>query len=367
MKPEDWRKIGIALFIVAIMTACTATKEENRNVNQEQNNSVTPVEEQKEPEKQTVSVSSVRQYKDVDITAWLDETTVVAVKNNEELDPMQLEEFSGDYPRSLYLLNLETEQSELLKEQEDTFLGEASLSPDKKHLLYSEYSLGDPAYYVMDMGTKESFGLKSEGNSVAMSARWSDDNTVVGSSYRGGAYISTVQGSAAGIEGLTEGSLYIVAKWNDKIYYNTGDNPTLMAFDMNTKQSESTNLDQVGDVLFMSDGQRLLVSQYNEDGTKMTLTLADLDGGNSKQLAEGTEISGVSVSPDENRIAYHVTEGSDGTTKGLYIFDLHADQSVEIAADVDQGVTSWSPSGEKLAYSEWNGEQRNSTIVDLAY
>lgn len=38
-------------------------------------------------------------------------------------------------------------------------LGGGTLSLDKKFLLYSEYVLGDPSYFIMNLDTKDSFAL----------------------------------------------------------------------------------------------------------------------------------------------------------------------------------------------------------------
>lgn len=363
-------KALVWIGILAAVSACSAAQDDNgAAVNEpgQSNQSNTSLKEENKSDRTGVSVELIQRYEGVELTDWVDEHTLIAAKENDSLESLELEELAGSYPESLYLLDLDTEQFQLLKEQESANLGEARLSPDKKHLLYSEYTLGDPAYYVMDLETKESFAIATEGSHVAMSAHWGDDGTIVGASYRGGAYSSTVQGKAAEIEGLTEGPVVIARKWKDTLFYSTGDNPALVMLDTANGQAGSTQLEQVQDVLFMREGQELLVVQYLNDGNMMRMGLTDRNGENYKKLAEGTEISGVSISPDQTLIAYQLTESADPSSKGIYLLDLDTGESVKVGDNVEYAITSWSPSGNRLAYSNWDGEKKNSTVVQVSH
>ncbi|MBU5671396.1 hypothetical protein [Paenibacillus brevis] len=373
MRTMYMKKALVWISILAAVSACSAAQEDNgAAVNEpgrsnQSNTSNNSQEENNKFDRTGVSVEWIQRYEGVELTDWVDEHTLIAAKENDSLKPLELEELAGSYPESLYLLDLDTEQFQLLKEQESANLGEARLSPDKKHLLYSEYTLGDPAYYVMDLETKESFAIKTEGSHVAMSAHWGDEGMIVGASYRGGAYSSTVQGKATGIDGLTEGPVVIVRKWKDTLFYSTGDNPTLVMLDPANGQVESTQLEQVQDVLFMGEGKGLLVVQYLNDGNRMRMGLSDRNGENYKKLAEGTEISGVSISPDQTLIAYQLTENADPSSKGIFLLDLATGESLKIGDNAEYAITSWSPSGDKLAYSNWDGEHKNSTIVQVSH
>ncbi len=359
-------KILLIATLILTLNACGKKTEEGREIIKEPGSTITIIEDDgKEPAEPVVSVEKIEQVENGEISDWLDDETAVVSKENDTLDKMSLLELSEHYPRSLYLYNINTKEYELLKEREDVFLGEAALSADKKYLLYSEYTLGDPIYYVMDLETREALGILGDNVGGALSARWSG-NEVFGAAYYNGAYTATVTGEISVIEDLNEEGLFIVRKIQDNIYYNTNYDETLFRFNTVTKEKTNLNLERVYDVIPAPDGNKMLVLQRNE--TKNTLILCDTDGGNQKIIAEGTELGGVSWSPDQRMVAYH-RKGTDNNTtvNGLYIYDMLTAESSQIAVNIQNATTSWSPSSEKLAYAEWNGEQYNSSIVYLKY
>ncbi|WP_168123816.1 DUF5050 domain-containing protein [Paenibacillus sp. HB172176] len=354
--------VSLASLLLLGLTACTDGGNANRTVIKESNGeSITIIEDNEEATGDPdVSIEEIKPFPGLDVSDWLDEDTVIVSKENKSLDKMTLAELSDEYPKSLYSYSLETEEFKLMKEQKNTFLGDARLSPDKKYLLYSSYSLGDPLYYVMNLDTKETFALQGEPIGGAMSAKWVDSQTIIGAAYSGGAYIATVDGKIAVLDGLTEGALYIVRKVGSNVYYNTNSDPSLMRLDLDTKQTESMNLEQVYELLPSPEGNQLLIAHYN--GTESSLILSEMDGSNQQVIAEASELSGLSWSPDQRMIAYHMK--SDGAAAGgLYVFDLLTSESMQIATGVENATTFWSPSGNALLYKEWDGEQLNSSIV----
>ncbi|KAI7260884.1 hypothetical protein KC345_g9954, partial [Hortaea werneckii] len=313
-----------------------------------------------------VKAGKIERYENITISDWMDEDTVVVSKDNKTLGKMTLKELADSYPKSLYLYHLDTGQYELLKEQKNLFLGEAVLSPDHKHLLYSEFSLGDPAYHVMDLGTKESFGITGDPVAGAISAQWADEETVIGPAYSGGAFTASTSGKLAAVEGLGGEGLIVVRQIKDKLYYTTNSNDTLQTLDLKTKEKASLNLERVGSVIPSPDGSQMLVLQY-KDSTQ-TLLLSDTAGGNQKIIVESAGLGGISWSQDQRMIAYSVTSEESGTAStALYIYDLSADKSVLIADGTGNLSTTWSPSGKQLAYTEWSGDQSSSSVVHLTY
>ncbi|MDF2802728.1 MAG: hypothetical protein K0S61_2631, partial [Anaerocolumna sp.] len=308
-----------------------------------------------------ITVDKIDQYENINISAWLNEETVVVSKDNEALGKMTLAELADSYPKSLYLFNINTKEYKLLKEQKDTNLGDATLSADKKYLLYSEFTLGDPAYYVMNLDTLVTFGIKGENIASGMSAHWAK-NTFVGTAYSGDAYLGTTDGKINVIDGLEKEGLFIVSKIKDAIYFNTGYDLSLYRLNTSTKESTNLNLPNVIAVIPSPDENQMLVLQNN--GSKSTLLLCDVDGGNSKTIAAGTEIEGISWSEDQRMIAYNLKADANGTTaKGLYIYDMLNSDSTLIAVDTESTVTAFSPSGKELVYSGWDGAKWNSSIV----
>lgn len=357
-------KTAFALAVLLTMTACGAVKDGDKTIIKEPGKIITIIEDEgKEPGKINVSVEKIDRYENLGITDWLDQDTVIISKENESLGKMSLAELADFYPRSLYLYDLNTKEYKLLKERKNMFLGGATLSPDKKHLLYYENSLGDPVYYVMNLETLEAFGIYGENIGGAYSGKWADNDTAIGGAYSGGAYLASTAGKITRLEGLEE-ALYIVGQIKDKVYYNTNDDATLRVMDLTTKEKTNLNIKNVSGVFPSPDGNQMLILQDN--GSKRTMILCDADGGNSKTLAEGEVLDGVSWSPDQRMIAYHTTAVVNGaTTSGIYIYDLLTGEATQIAVDIENATTCWSPSGKELVFTEWDGAKYISSIVHL--
>ncbi|SDX55364.1 hypothetical protein [Paenibacillus sp. CF384] len=364
------RKLAIIACVPALLltlTACSGNNEGNRQVIKEPGKTITVID--KGNEKPTagpaITLGDIKMYGKTEVFGWLDEDTVIVSKENDSLAKMKLEELADSYPRSLYRVNLKTGDFVPLKEQENVFLGGASLSPDKKHLIYQAYTLGDPAFYVMNLETLKSVGLAGDPIGGAMSAGWTDDGSIIGASYAGGAYTATAEGDIAALKELDKGALIIVAKLGNSIYYNSNADEALKVLHLDTKETKDMGLGSVGSVIPSPDGKQLLVKQY--DGSKVKLVLCDLDGGNAKTIAEGAEIGAISWSADQRLIAYSMQgEASGATVKGLYVHDLLSDEATRVVVDVENAVSSsWSPSGNKLSYSVWNGSSYDSGIVEI--
>ncbi len=360
---KKWITTILMIAFVISMTACE--KEEGKVVIKEPGKTITVIEDTpKEEEKPKVSVDKIDRYEKVSITDWLDENTVILSKDNETLSKISMAELSENYPMSLYKFDLTTKEYELVKEQEEVFLGGAVFSKDKKFLLYSEYSLGDPSFFIMNMDTMEGFGIMGDPIGGAMSAKWAGDDVVLGAAYSGGAYTADSTGKIEVVEGLEEESLYLVEKIGNSVYYNTQYDSTLMKFDLNTKEKVGLNLGQVYNLEPSPDGKQLLILQA--EGTKNTLLIYDIESGEKVIVAEGTAFTGVSWSPDQRRIAYNRMEDKNNTTiSSLYVYDILTGEPTQIAVDIDILSTSWSPSGTKLACMEYDGSQYISSIIYL--
>ncbi|MEK0315386.1 TolB family protein [Cohnella sp. 56] len=365
MKTTQLKNALFVSTVILALAACSNNEAGNRQVIKEPGKTITVIDDAgKEAGEPDISVQSIDPYEQVAITDWLDEGSVVAVKANEALGKMSLEELADTYPRSLYRLHLGTKQYEPLIEQKNVFLGEGRLSSDKRNLLYSEFSLGDPVYHVVNLESMKSFAITGGPTAGAVSAHWTDDGKVIGAAYSGGAYTASPDGEIAAVKGLPAEGLIIVRQMNGKTYYTSNADETLRMLDPSTQQETRLNLDRVSDLLPSPDGKQMLVVQYTDSIKK--LTLVDADGANPKAIAEGTELGGVSWSPDQRLIAYSLKGAANGTSvQGLYVYDLLTGKSTRIAVDVDNPQTVWSPSGQALAYAVWDGKVFNSSVVHL--
>ncbi|MBH5320283.1 PD40 domain-containing protein [Paenibacillus sp. GSMTC-2017] len=363
-------KMGIAMFVTGVLlfvTACSSETNSNRVVIKETEGTITVIDNaSKEAGEHDVSVEKIERYENVEITDWLDDETVIVSKENTTLEKMKLEELSDSYPRSLYFYNINTKQYKLLKEQNNMFLGGATLSADKKHLLYHEFTFGDPAYYVLNLETLDSFGLFNDEIGGAVTAKWADENTIIGAAYSRAVYTASTDGSVAPFAHLSVEAFLLIEQMKENIYYVAYSDETLKVLNLTTKEKTNLNINNVYGVVPSPDGNQILVNHI--PGSKSILTLSDANGENQKTITEGTVIGGVSWSPDQRMISYTQEAAVNGVTvKGLYIYDMLTGKSTQIAVDIENAETSWSPSGKTLVYTEKNDNQFNSAIVHLKF
>lgn len=299
-------------------------------------------------------------FENMEITDWLNENTVIISKENTSLEKMSLLELANSYPRSLYTYDIDTKEFQLLKEYKGGNLGGGSLSPDKKNLFYYEFTVGDPAFYIMNMNTLDSFTIGG-----AMSAKWADNDKIIGASYYGGAYLASTTGEMILVEDLLEEALVIVDKIDDYIYYNTNSDESLWRLNLATNERISLNIYNLHGLYPSPDGEQILALQ-SDGGAKMTLALYDMAGANRSIIAEGAEIEGVSWSLDKRMIAYNVkADVKSGGESGFYVHDLLTDESTQIASDTQVSTSKWSGSGEKLVFTEYDGKEYKASIVYL--
>ncbi len=368
MKNKRIAQVMCALILLTAATGCSMKNEDNKVGLPDKDGIITIVDEdttavEEEPE---LTIGNIENLDKLEIHDWLDAETVVVSKENDTLDKMSLAELSDSYPKSLYLYNIKTKEFKLLNAEQDLNLGSAKLSPDKKNLIYSGYSLGDATYYVLNLETLESFSLSGDGIGSAGSAKWADDSTVIGSGYTSGAYYADMEGKITTIPEFDQKSVYIINKINDTIYYNTADDNTLMSYNLSTKETKSLGIGSVVGVYPSPENNQLLVLQYI--GSKQVLVISDLEGSNVKTIAEGVELGGASWSPDQQLIAYYSkSEGNTNSVGALMVYDILTGKATQVAVDVEYVTTCWSVSGKELAFSHWDGTKYNSSIVTLDY
>ena len=325
------------------------------------------IDDRREIKKSAVKVEKIEKMDNMEISDWLNEETVVVSKENDSLDKMELLEVSDYYPRSLYLYNFNTKGYKLLREGKNMFLGGATFSEDKKYLLYSEYSLGDPAYYVMNMDTLDSFGISGDNIGGAISARW-NGNQVIGGSYTDRIYEVNPTGEISIIEDIDEEGIYVAEKIKGNIYYNTLFDEKLIMYNQATKEKTDLNIESVYDLIPSTDGNRMLLLQNSDNLSNMVL--CDIDGSNQKIIAAGEKIYAVSWSPDQRLIAYNLKTTIDNKDiNNFYIYDMLNDEYIELEGNIQGAATTsaWSPLGDKMVYVETNGEKYDSSVVYLKF
>lgn len=376
MNTRTW-KLAVVPALLMTLAACSSNQASTPAVSPSPQPTAAPVEASAQPtegpkitpaptEAAGVTVGESKQYEKIAISDWKDDQTVVVSKQNDKLGPIASGELKGSYPQSLYFFHLDTGKYELITEKANMMLGDAKLSADQLFLLYSEFSLGDPAYNVMDLGSKKTFTIKGDSIAGAMGADWADKDTVVGPAYSGGAYTATTSMKIAPVEGLDGEGLIVVRQIKDKIYYTSNSKDSLQMLDLKTKAKADLDIPGTTSVIPSTDEEQMLILQYKEN--TQALLLSGTDGKNPRTLVEGAELGAVSWSPDQRLITYSVTIEEKGTTNNtLYVYDLSSDKSVQIAESNGTMTTSWSPSGKQLAYTERDDSGSSSSIVQLKY
>lgn len=366
MKKNSILTIIVALLILSTLAACDKRQDENRTVIKEPGKSITIIENEDTKSEQTsISIEKIDKFFGIEITDWLDEENVILAKENPELEKMRLLEKSDYYPRSIYQYNLESKEYEILKAAKDMFLGGATLSPDKNYLLYYEYSIGDTAFYLMSMNQSNPDNVTKEVLGLAMTAKWTEDNNVIGVSYAGGAYTVDTSITLTPITELQAEQLYTVHKAQNKIYYITiSDTLDMYTLDVDTNVKKKLKIENVDGIFPSPDGKQILITQSTPSARK--LLVADNEGNILRTIAEGAEITGVSWSPDQMMIAYQLRTVIDGVdSSGFYIYDVLTSNSTQIAVNTTVSGISWSPSGNKIAVTEYIEQNYNSSIIYL--
>lgn len=359
--------IAKLLIVLSTLTACSMRQEETRTVIQEPGDSGADIENKNtDTDSLSISIEKIDKYEGMEITDWLNEQIVVLSKENEELEKMSLLENSEFYPRSIYLYNLDTKEYKTIKAQKNMFLGGAILSPDKKHLLYYEYSIGDVAYYLMSMDASEQSPMTENNLGIAYTVEWTDEQHVIGASYAGGAFMADTNRNLTPITELPEEQLFTVHKIKDKIYYITTDSSSFQLYmlDLVTKEKKNLKVENVDGITLSPDENQILITQGTESTRR--LLLADAEGNILRTIAEGSEVTGASWSPNQQMIAYQLKSSISGVdTSGIYLYDMLTDKTVQIMENVGTSKIRWSSSNEKIAITELNERNYSSSIIYL--
>ena len=364
MKNLGFVKITVLLLVVWTLSACSMQEENSIDIEEPGDSNVDYEDESNENDLDFVTIEKIENYEGMEISDWIDEETVVVAKENQELGKMSLLENAEFYPRSIYMYNLVTKELKTIKAQKDMFLGGATLSPDKKHLLYYEYSIGDMAYYLMSLEEGVQSSVTEDIIGSAYTAEWDDEQNVIGASYAGGAYVADTRGNITQIAELQEEQLYTVHKMQEKIYFITTDSPTFQVYklDLITKEKKNLQLENADGIILAPDGNQMLVTQAT--GSTKKLVIADTDGNIQSTIIEGSNVSGASWSPNQQMVAYQLDSViNDVDSSGLYLYDVSTGKSIQIAQDVRNAKIKWSPSGKKISVTELDERNYNSSII----
>ena len=136
--------------------------------------------------------------------------------------------------------------------------------------------------------------------------------------------------------------------------------------DLVTKEKKNLKVENADGITPSPDGKQMLITQGTESTRR--LLVADAEGNVLKTIAEGSEVTGASWSPNQQMIAYQLKSSINGVdTSGIYLYDVLTDKTVQIMENVGAAKIRWSPSSKKIAITELNERNYNSSIIYLKY
>ncbi|WP_313126060.1 hypothetical protein [Proteiniclasticum ruminis] len=360
MKRKNIALTLLAAMVLTAVTGCASGKAPDASQVEKPGEDIVIIGEEGEETPAGITVKSIEALYGMEITGWLNEHTVILSKENTDLPKLELEDLKDFHPRSLYSYDITSQEFTLLQGQKEFNLWGSELSRDKKNLFYYEYTLGDPAYFMMPVAADGTGTLIEE----AMSGEWTSDNILVGPSYKGGVYLKSPAGAVEHIEELKEMNVVHAVKIKDAILFTEITSTSLKKFDLNTREITTLPLENVYSILPSPSGTHF--TAILGDGAKSTLILSDADAATKTVLAEGISISATAWSEDQRMISYYLRKDVNGASnEGLYVYDLLSGTTTLVAVDGEIQRSVFSPSGEQLSYTKFTGTGADSTILTL--
>ena len=361
MKRKNIALTLLAAMVLTAVTGCASGKAPDASQGEKPGEDIVIIGEEGEETPAGITVKSIEALYGMEITGWLNEHTVILSKENTDLPKLELEDLKDFHPRSLYSYDITSQEFTLLQGQKEFNLWGGELSKDKKNLFYYEYTLGDPAYFVMPLASTNEEGTLIE---EAMSGEWTSENVLIGPSYKGGVYLKSPAGAVEHIEELKEMNVIHAVQIKDAVIFMEISSTSLKKLDLNTREITTLPLENVYSILPSPSSTHF--TAIVSDGAKSTLVLSDADASTRTVLAEGISISAVAWSEDQRMISYYLKKDVNGASnEGLYVYDLLSGTTTLVAVDGEIQRSVFSPSGEQLSYTKFTGTGADSTILTL--
>ncbi len=344
------RPVLVLLCASALLavTACNGNQPESRTVVKDSGTRITVMDDHSESVYTKLQLEGIDRIEGVRALDWISGDTLVVSRENRSLKPQTVEGVMR-YPVNLYSHNLaDGTQTPLLEGESD--YGAALMSPDHKYLFYRQIDeyIGDG--YVMNLESGQSVKI-SEAPFSSEEGEWVDDQQLIFPDMEGSIWRKDVNGSGGII--LKPGVPYVheVVQSGEVIYYVTGEDMQLSAYNTGTKETTVLKKNIVW-VIPSPDGSRLALVERNRPG-EMVLTLCDTAGNEQSRLAAGQQVFGTSWSPDGSKLAYSLIPGDSGSAQsGVFITEAETGEQTPVLADIEiSDRLRWSPSGNALLAS----------------
>ncbi|AIQ44715.1 lipoprotein [Paenibacillus sp. FSL R7-0273] len=344
-------KAGLALLGAAVMlsmTACSSGETEARQVIEQAGTRITVMDNTSESVYTRLQLEGIDKVADMRSMDWVSEDIIVVDKENRSLSP-QLIEGLEQYPHNLYLHNLSTGEDTPLQEGDQNY-GAAQVSPDKRYVAYKETNEMVGLGYIRDLESGSAVKV-DEAPFRVEEGEWADDGRFVFPGMDGVVYRTDVQGAKEAVVESGESYVHEVVQSGGILYYVTGEDMGLTAYDTDSKQSKVLKQSVVW-VAPSPDGSRLAIVKRTRPG-EMVLMLCDSEGNELAELASGQQVFGTSWSPDGSKLSYSLTaENPSDDQNGVFITELESGEQTQLLSDIEiADQLRWSPSGRKLLAS----------------
>ena len=354
----------IACFTVMLtLSACATKPESDRQIVQAGGNKITVIKSDNNSTSDELALQKITPIKGVRAFEWLDENTILISKANKDY-PKISTEGGMIYPQNLYLYNIKTNGAKLILGSQNS-MGDAVISPDKKHVFYKE-GIENLTGFILSLETKKKTQVSPLDSIYPMEGQWIDNDNVVFSTLpQGKIYTADTKGQLTQLA-IANGIASNTIKIKNDLYYILGEK--LYKQQVNSTDRKLLKANVVWIIPSPNHTQFALVKHNAK--TKRTLTLADLNGIELKTFAEGTQIMGTSWSSDGSKLAYTVASENNHDA-GLFVVDIINSKVVQLCVDIQyiSDSVKWSPSGKRLLASnvitENNERSFVSYIIDL--
>ncbi|WP_232381003.1 TolB family protein [Paenibacillus tianjinensis] len=347
--------LGTAL--VLNLAACSSGNTEPRKVVDKSGTQITVMDNTSESVYTKLKLAGIDKVEGVRGMDWVNEDVIAVDKENRNLAPQRIEG-TERYPHNLYLHTLSSGEETPLVEGDKNY-GAVQLSPDKKYLLYKEAEDVVGLGYIMNLATGASVKV-DEAPFRMEEGGWADDGHVIYPSMDGTVYSVDVQGNKETVVKPGEPYVHELGQSGNIIYYVTGEEMQLNAYDTETKQSKALKKNVVW-AIPSPDGSKLAIVKRTQPG-EMVLVLCDSEGNEQSELASGQQVFGTSWSPDGSKLAYSlIAENAADDQNGVFITTLETGEQTPLLGDIEiADQLRWSPSGKKLLAS-------SAVLKDNAY
>ncbi|WP_210607827.1 TolB family protein [Priestia flexa] len=338
---------------ILILSACGSEEGTNKP-----NDNITIVDQA--DAKDELKVKSIQRLKGVRAFQFLTDRKLIVTKENKEI---RAEGFGANevYAQNLGIYHLKNNHFQPLLPNNQV-QHSAKLSPDNKQLFYKVDEGVDSFGYVLDIKSKKTKKLTHQLLYPGSRGDWLNSSEVG---------LVTAEGKVVQVNSKDNSETLLptkeravdVMKGQKGFYYIAVYNQ-LYFVPQSHSSAEKVQSDAVS-VIPSPNGKQLALVQQRNERTK-TLSITDLKGTEAFQLADSTQIFGVSWSPDGSKLAYNYI-AEDGGMKGIFVADsitgdvTHLNVPLEYAAD----QLSWSPSGKQLAASTVQDNQVHTYVISL--